>query len=348
VKVFHCDHCDQLLFFENVTCMRCGRALAYLPELADLVSLDRLPDGLWSSPRAGKTLRLCENYVAHDVCNVAVASDDPNALCQACRLTRTIPNLGKPANQRLWYDLEVAKRRLLYTLDQLGLPLHDLVFDFLEDVPTGHVNGVITVNIAEADPAERMKRRVELGEPYRTLLGHFRHEIGHYYWDKVVRFTSRLEPFRALFGDERADYEAALRGHYQGMRAVPTCWQDGFVSAYATMHPWEDWAETWAHYLHMTDTLETAAACGISLTPVRAGEPTLATVPDPTARPVSFERMLESWAAITYVLNNLNRGLGNGDAYPLSLSAPSIEKLRFVHATIAAEDNRRPETGPKH
>jgi hypothetical protein len=338
VKVFHCDHCDQLLFFENVTCMRCGRALAYLPELADLVSLDRLdsgPRGLWSSPRAGKTLRLCENYVAHDVCNVAVASDDPNALCRACRLTRTIPNLSQPANQRLWYDLEVAKRRLLYTLDQLGLPQNGLVFDFLENVTTGHANGVITVNLAEADPAERMKRRVELGEPYRTLLGHFRHEIGHFYWDKLIRGTHHLEPFRALFGDERADYSAALRSHYQGMGSVPTSWQDGYVSAYATMHPWEDWAETWAHYLHMTDTLETAAACGISLTPVRADEPTLAAVPGPSDRPVPFERMLESWGAITYVLNNLNRGLGNGDAYPLSLSAPSIEKLRFVHATIA-------------
>jgi hypothetical protein len=331
VKVFHCDHCNQLLFFENVTCMRCGRALAYVPELADLVSLDRLEGGLWTSPRAGKTLRLCQNYVSHDVSNVAVAENDPNGLCRACRLTRTIPNLSRPANQRLWYELEVAKRRLLYTLDQLGLTQEGLVFDFLEDALTGHVEGVITVNLAEADPAERVRRRVELGEPYRTLLGHFRHEIGHYYWDQLIRGSSRLDAFRTLFGDERADYDAALHRHYQG---APVGWQDRFVSAYATMHPWEDWAETWAHYLHMTDTLETAAACGFSLTPARTDEPTLSSVPDPTARSVSFERMLEGWGAITYVLNNLNRGLGNGDAYPLSLSAPSIEKLRFVHETI--------------
>ena len=332
MKVFHCDHCDQLLFFENVTCMRCGRALAYLPELRDLVSLDRLAGGLWSSPRAGKTLRLCENYAKHDVCNVAVAEGDPNALCRACRLTRTIPNLSQPANQRLWYDLEVAKRRLLYTLDQLGLTHRTLVFDFLENVPTGHANGVITVNLAEADPAERVRRRVELGEPYRTLLGHFRHEIGHYYWDELIAGSHRLDAFRALFGDERASYDAARSRHYQG---APANWQEQYVSAYATMHPWEDWAETWAHYLHMTDTLETAAACGISLRPARADEPTLEDVPDPTERSVSFERLLSSWAAITYVLNNLNRGLGNGDAYPLSLSPPSIRKLRFVHETIA-------------
>jgi len=241
VKVFHCDHCNQLLFFENVTCMRCGRALAYLPELEDLVSLDRLEGDLWTSPRAGKTLRLCENYVAHDVCNVAIANGAPHTLCRACRLTRTIPNLSRPANQRLWYDLEVAKRRLLYTLDQLGLPLNGLVFDFLEDVPTGHVEGVITVNVAEADPAERVRRRVELGEPYRTLLGHFRHEIGHYYWGELIRGSHRHEAFRALFGDERADYDAARHRHYQGPRE-PAQWQDGYVSAYATMHPWEDWA----------------------------------------------------------------------------------------------------------
>ena len=337
MKVFHCDHCDQLLFFENVTCMRCGRALAYLPELADLVSLDRLEPaarGLWSSPRAGKTLRLCANYVAHDVCNVAVAAEDPNGLCRSCRLTRTIPSLSPPANRRLWYDLEVAKRRLLYTLDQLGLRQDNLVFDFLENVPTGHANGVITVNLAEADPAERVRRKVELGEPYRTLLGHFRHEIGHYYWDELIAGSPRLETFRALFGDERASYDAALHRHYQG---APAGWQDRYVSAYATMHPWEDWAETWAHYLHMTDTLETAAACGISLSPVRADEPTLERVPDPLERAVSFERMLSSWAAITYVLNNLNRGLGNGDAYPLSLAGPALEKkLRFVHETILA------------
>lgn len=350
MKVFHCDHCNQLLFFENVVCVRCGRALAYVPELMDLVSLDPIGGDRWMSPRAGRPLRLCRNYATHDVCNVAVDADDPNTLCRSCRLTRTIPNLSRPANQGRWYDLEVAKRRLLYTLDQLGLPLknrtedpeHGLAFEFLEDpdpgtggppVMTGHAEGVIIVNVAEADEAERVRRRVELNEPYRTLLGHFRHEIGHYYWDQLVRGTHRIEPFRALFGDERADYDAALHRHYQG---APAHWQDEYVSAYATMHPWEDWAETWAHYLHMTDTLETAAACGISLRPPRDDEPTLSHVPDPTDSEVSFERMMQGWSAITYVLNNLNRGLGNGDAYPFVLSTRSIQKLRFVHETIAA------------
>ena len=341
MKVFHCDHCNQLLFFENVNCVRCGRALAYLPDLVDLVSLDPQGNGEWSSPRTSERLRLCQNYATHNVCNVALHASDPNTLCRACRLTKTIPNLGKPVNHRLWYDLEVAKRRLLYTLDRLHLPVGPrLGFEFLEDAMTGHKDGVITVNIAEADDAERVRRRVDLGETYRTLLGHFRHEIGHYYWDELIRDTTRIEPFRALFGDERADYDAALHRHYSG---APANWQDSFVSAYATMHPWEDWAETWAHYLHLTDTLETAADCGFSLNPSRDDEPALSHVPDPTGGPVAFERLMDGWRAVTYVLNNLNRGLGNGDAYPFVLSVTSVQKLRFVHeviSTLHGERNR--------
>jgi hypothetical protein len=351
MKVFHCDHCDQLLFFENVRCVRCGRALAYVPELRELTSLDHLGGEEWRSPLAAGPLRLCANYAKHDVCNWALAANDPSQLCRACRLTRTIPNLSVPGNDRRWYSLEVAKRRLVYTLDQLRLPIPSrseepalgLAFDFLEDPPpgspappvlTGHQEGVITVSVAEADEAERLKRRQQLNEPYRTLLGHFRHEIGHYYWARLIRYSPRLEDFRALFGDERASYDAALHQHYQGTPRVLQ-WQGDYVSAYATMHPWEDWAETWAHYLHMADTLETAAACGISLSPKRNDEPTLTTVPDPADGPVAFERMMEDWGAITYVLNNLNRGLGSGDAYPFVLAARSVDKLRFVHETIA-------------
>lgn len=351
MKVFHCDHCGQLLFFENVNCVRCGRALAYCADLHDMTSLDPIDGNQWRSPVAPGPLRLCENYTKHRVCNWALPADDPNPLCPACRLTRTIPNLSRPGNDRLWYKLEVAKRRLFYTLAHLGLPLNNrtedpqsgLVFDFLEDAVTGHQEGVITVNVAEADESELVKRRLQLNETYRTLLGHFRHEIGHYYWDRLIRNGPRLEGFRQLFGDERADYDAALHQHYQGEGGwpIPANWQDNYVSAYATMHPWEDWAETWAHYLHMTDTLETAAACGISLRPGRDDEPSLSHVPDPLGAgpgggPVEFVRLMDGWAAITYVLNNLNRGLGNGDAYPFVLSTPSVAKLRFVHDTISS------------
>jgi hypothetical protein len=361
LKVFHCDHCGHLLFFENVNCVHCGRALAYVPELRTVLSLDLVaepagaaagaPDrpGRWTSPHArGRTFRLCANYAKHMVCNWALPDDDPNELCRACRLTRTIPNLSRPGNHERWYRVEVAKRRLVYTLDHLELPLRDrfadpeggLAFEFLEDTPgaprilIGHAKGVITLNIAEADDAERIRRKVELNEPYRTLLGHFRHESGHYYWDRLVAPSpDRLDAFRATFGDERPDYQAAVARHYQ--TGAPPGWENRYVSAYAAMHPWEDWAETWAHYLHMVDTLETAAACGISIRPARVDEPTLTAVPDPIAEDnLPFDRMIASWGPITYVLNNLNRGLGNPDAYPFVLSTPAVEKLAFVHDVV--------------
>jgi hypothetical protein len=169
-------------------------------------------------------------------------------------------------------------------------------------------------------------------EPHRTLLGHFRHEIGHYYWDRLIRASDRLQDFRDQFGDKHQDYNQALQRHYQ--EGAPAGWQERFLSAYASTHPWEDWAETWAHFLHMVDTLETASACGLALRPRRADESAL--VPDPRGRcPQAFDQMIARWFPLTYVPNNLNRGLGLPDGYPFVLSPPVIEKLRFVHQTIA-------------
>jgi hypothetical protein len=359
VKIFHCDHCRQLLFFENVQCVRCCHALAFLPDLGVIASLEpagKAPagEGLWRSsiPRAaGHTYRLCENYSTHNVCNWAVPADDPHSLCVSCRLTRVIPDLSKPAHKAAWYKLEVAKRRLVYTLAALKLPLANkaddpargLAFEFLADsedpaaprVLTGHATGVITVNVAEADDPEREKRRVQLHEPYRTLLGHFRHEMGHYYWERLIRDDqSRLEAFRSAFGDERCDYAEAVKRHYDS-GAAPADWQAQFISAYATTHPWEDWAEAFAHCLHMIDALETAAACGVRLRPPRAGDPSLRLVPDPLGdEPVPFDELMESWFPLTYMLNNLNRGLGQADAYPFVISAPVVQKLRFVHDSV--------------
>jgi hypothetical protein len=355
MNVYHCDHCDNLVFFENVQCLNCGHKLAYVPVLGEMTSLDPQPDGTFVSPlpkAKGRSFKLCGNYVQHNVCNWAMPAECDEPLCPSCRLNRTIPNLSNPLNKPLWYKIEIAKRRLVYTLLQLGLPVMNKaddpqkgqVYDILADpddpsapkVMTGHDNGVITLALAEADDAEREKRRLLMHEPYRTLLGHLRHEVGHYYWDLLVADSPRIEPYRAMFGDERASYADALQKHYE--QGPPADWQDHFVSAYATMHPWEDWAETWAHYLHMADTLETAAGCGIRVRPSRSDEPAIDKVADPvTQGPVSFNRMMQNWAPLTYVLNELNRGLGVGDAYPFVLPAPAVEKLRFVHDTIHAE-----------
>jgi hypothetical protein len=220
-------------------------------------------------------------------------------------------------------------------------PSRGLAFEFMADpktgsvpvVQTGHNNGDITINIAEADDVEREKRRLQLHEPYRTLLGHFRHEIGHYYWDRLIKDSDRLDGFRRLFGDDRQDYAQTLQRYYQ--EGVSADWQRNFVSAYCSAHPWEDWAETWAHYLHMTDALETARAVGLTLHPRHPGEPILK--PDGDAHLGSihkFDHMIDAWFAVTYAMNNFSRGLGQRDVYPFVLSPPAIEKLRFVHETV--------------
>jgi hypothetical protein len=351
MKVFHCDHCRQLLFFENVRCLKCDHPLAYLPDLGVIGSLDPRGNDVWTSPlpRAnGRMYRLCRNYTQENVCNWAIPADDPNPLCRSCRLTRVIPDLSREGHRTAWYKLEVAKRRLVYTLLALRLPLRSriddpiagLAFEFLADPPdpsaprvlTGHAEGLITLNVAEADDAERERIRQHFHEPYRTLLGHFRHESGHYYWDRLIRQSDRLEEFRAVFGNEQVDYEKALCMYHTD--GPPTKWQDRFISAYSSVHSWEDWAETWAHYLHLVDTLETANACGVRLLPPRSEDPALRSIPNPVNDRQSFDDLLESWLPLTYMLNNLNRGLGLLDAYPFVLANPVVKKLRFLHETV--------------
>jgi hypothetical protein len=358
MKVFRCDHCRQLVFFENVQCVSCGHTLAFLPDISAVVSLDPAKNETWTSPlkrTEGRPYRLCQNYTAENVCNWGIPADDPNPLCRSCRLNSVIPELNKNGNRAAWFKIETAKRRLIYTLLALKLPLknkaddpeHGLAFEFREDpedpneprVLTGHANGVITLNIEEADDSKREQVRNQFHEPYRTLLGHFRHESGHYYWDRLIRNTDLLPAFRERFGDERTDYgEALARQHADG---APGDWQTRFVSTYAAAHPWEDWAETWAHFLHMTDTLETAKDCGVRLQPPRSGDPTLKVIPNPVDNDSeSFDDWMASWLPLTYVLNNLNRGLGLSDAYPFVLSEPAVEKLRFVHETVKMQSKR--------
>jgi hypothetical protein len=304
---------------------------------------------LWRSlhPDAqGRLYRMCDNYALENVCNWMVAADDPHSLCVSCELTTVIPNLAPPENRMFWYRLEAAKRRLLYTLAALKLPIEPMqadsdggvAFEFLEDSPggkrvlTGHDNGRITLNIAEADDAQREQARTQMHEPYRTLLGHFRHEIGHYYFDRLVADTQWTEPFRTLFGDEREDYGEALERHYR--EGPPPDWSQTFISAYATTHPWEDWAETWAHYLHMIDTLDTAMSCGLALVPDDPREPTL--TDNTPVEDAGFDSLLKRWFPLTYVLNSLNRSLGMPDGYPFTLAPKVADKLRFVHRVVSA------------
>ncbi len=355
MRLFSCGHCGQRLYFENVACTRCGATLGFLHDRLQLVSLDATGDGRWCPHGEAQAYWMCTNYTQHAACNWMVSADDDHAFCPACQLNRTIPDLGVAGNVDLWRALETEKRRLIYTLLRLGVPVlpHEsggagLAFDFLADtgplfsergkVLTGHENGLITINIKEADPAERERMRGQLDEPYRTLLGHFRHESGHYYWDTLIRDTPWLAEFRAVFGDERLDYAEALERHYQ--YGAPANWQEQFISSYAAMHPWEDWAETWAHYLHIVDTLETAWQFGIGTRPhVGDGAGAQARVQhdfDPY-REANINPLIEHWLPLTFALNSLNRSMGHEHVYPFVLSAGVIQKLGFIHQVVRSE-----------
>ena len=349
MKLFKCQNCSQLIYFENTRCERCGHALGYLWETRDLSTLTPTSSGEWTAMAdPGHLYRYCANE-AHDVCNWLIPVDEPNALCLACQLNNTIPNLSEQAHLLQWRKLEFAKHRLVYALLRFGLPVVNktidpelgLAFDFLAPgapdtqtgVITGHADGLITINLIEADDAERERIRLEMGEPYRTLLGHFRHEVGHYYWQLFAQSEEWLTTFREHFGDERQDYAQALQAHYNQGNEID--WSTSFVSQYASAHPWEDWAETWAHYLHIVDALETAYAFGLRVRPQIKSDENLAVTVDFNAyNQTNFAEIVEAWLPVTYALNSLNRSMGHLDLYPFVLSPAVVAKMKFVHDSV--------------
>lgn len=358
MKTFHCDVCGHLVFFENTTCLHCDHLLGFVPEELDLCSFEGDPDGVLRSlaPNAsGRTFRRCSNATEHGVCNWMIAADDPNPFCVSCRLNDVIPDLTMPGNRDRWHRIELAKRRLIYTLMTLQLPTDGaprenrppLRFRFLGDTPgaamvfTGHEDGVITLNIAEADDEVREQRRVQFREPLRTLVGHLRHEAAHYYWDQLIKDSEWLPRFRELFGNEEADYLDALKIYYENGASVD--WLQRGVSAYASAHPWEDWAETMAHYFNIVDSLETASAFGVMSRPIHPAADTMAINPCEATDPeATFDDLLHTWFALTYVLNSLNRGAGLPDLYPFVLSKTAVEKLRFIHEVLRHARTSRP------
>ena len=359
MKLFSCDHCGNTVYFENAHCEQCGHRLGYAPEANALVSLDP-ENGAWRSPFLGGLYVFCAN-AGHGACNWLVAHDpggDP--YCRACRHNDIVPTLDNPANVQRFQVIERAKKRLIYALLRLRLPLatrvqdaaHGLSFRFLDEyaspdpVKTGHASGVITIALAEADDAQREYRRAQLNEPYRTLLGHFRHEVGHHYWDILVARSRHLDAFRALFGDERDGYDDALQRHYAN--GAPPDWRTRFVSSYAASHPWEDFAETWAHYLHVIDTAEVAASFGLRLAPRVDPRSALDTRLD--FDPYCLETLdplIDGWVPLSALINSLNRAVGHRDAYPFVLTPPVVEKLDFIHRLVhEAGATQWPVPGP--
>lgn len=301
-------------------------------------------DGYRSVNNGNTSYKYCKNS-QHGACNWLIPIESSEEFCKACKQNRTIPTLSYGGNLENWRKIEVAKHRLIYSLVKLGLPVHPrnnedtrgFIFDFKADTPdekvmTGHKNGVITLNINEADEVIRVRHKNNLGEGYRTVLGHLRHEIGHYYWDLLIKDSIYIDEFRQLFGDERADYGQALNYYYQNK--IPSNWKSNYISPYASSHPWEDWAETWAHYLHLMDTIETAHAFGIDISPssIVSGEDLTASIWKDPYDLENFDDILKMWQPLTYAINSLNRSMGHQDFYPFIITPKVRTKLAFIHS----------------
>lgn len=346
MEIFKCTHCQQIIYFENTSCVHCNYPLGFDAKQLKLFPLVTAEVNevysLYNQPE--QSYRYCANH-KYGVCNWLIKADSGNSFCEACDLNSTIPNINQPEALRRWLKIEHAKHRLVYTLLKMKLPLlskkadeqKGLTFDFLADLKgkprilTGHDNGLITLNIVEADDVEREKSRTAMKEPYRTLIGHFRHEVGHYYWDRLIDNSVYLEEFRKLFGDDREDYGEALQKHYE--HGAPMDWNNHFISSYASSHAWEDWAETWAHYLHIMDTLQTSYAFGLSVHPqiARQVDHLDVDVKQDPFEIVDFDEIIAMWLPLSFAMNSINRSMGHTDLYPFVITAAVMEKLSFIH-----------------
>ncbi|TYK66748.1 zinc-binding metallopeptidase family protein [Colwellia echini] len=374
MKTFQCNCKDKLiLFFESSHCLSCGRTLGIDDDFDQVepYELDQSTGLFYKAAYPKIHYQKCDNNAKYQVCNgmvnlstfVPVEGDD-DILCFACRFNITVPDLNIKEHIPLWQKMENAKRRALYTLKVLPVPLRNttqdpengLSFDFITDrdvndhftsqlphqdvVFTGHDCGHITINLAEADDVARSQTQLAMGENYRTLLGHFRHELGHYYFDQLIANSPTKHALcKTYFGDDELDYQAALQHHYEN--GSPANWSQTFISSYATMHPYEDWAETWAHYMHIIDTLETAKNFEIngSISGVEVEESDTEKLCLPQGRQyfssqTSITEILEEWMRLSVILNSLNRSMGLADAYPFVLTDAVRTKLSFIHHAI--------------
>src|SRR6201993_4475156 len=336
MRDFHCPNCGQRLVFENSACLSCGSALGFSLEQMALLVIATGDEGEHAGAVDADDYQLCANLHLAE-CNWIVSRNHPGGLCTSCALTLERPTDNDTEGLAAFARAEAAKRRLVAGVQGVKLPIvgrdrdpdYGLGFRLLssahEKVLTGHENGVITLDLAEGDDVHREQLRVEMEEPYRTLLGHFRHEVGHYYFYRLITPSSdNTARFNELFGDPNADYQEALDRHYS--EGPPAGWEDHFVSSYATMHAAEDWAETFAHYLHIRDTLDTSAWCGLA--------PASATFSSPALGPSAFQTIIDMWLPLSWSLNMVNRSMGHDDLYPFVLPVAVLDKMQFIHTVI--------------
>lgn len=317
MQLFHCPDCGRRLFFGNLQCA-CGAPAAFDPETQGFAS---------GVLHCGNRSLIGCNWIA-----------GAGGLCRSCAMTEVLPDLSVAGNTGLLVATEAAKRWVLANLGRWGwFTMRDAgprpVFHMLAEatqsgpaeVSMGHAAGTITINVVEADPAEQVRRREGLNEPFRTVIGHIRHELAHFLFQRLEYAPQFVAGFRGLFGDEQQDYTAALQRHYQV--GPPAGWPERHISAYAAAHPHEDWAESTAHLLHLTDIVDSFVAAGL------AGPDIPGSGYDAYAE-ASAERLITRGAALGVALNHVNRSMGLADLYPFMHSPAISEKLVFVHGWI--------------
>ena len=349
MKIFQCGNCKTSIYFENVECDNCGHLTGYRAEDRKMLTFDFANETLISD-REGVEYKFCKNK-EYSVCNWVLEKDSPEEFCSACQLNRTIPKLADADNFENWTHMEIAKHRLIYQLQKIGLSLPNkmdnddigLCFDFVSNksnpkLMTGHANGVVTILIREGNSVLREKARKQLKEPYRTLVGHLRHEVGHYFWDRLIRDNpDTLAEYRTIFGNESQDYGKALETYYK--TETPKDWQKEFISQYATSHPWEDWAETWAHYLHIMDMVETGYFFKISVNSIADNDDFKTSISFDPYTIENFDKIVENCVPLSFAVNSMNRAMGIPDIYPFVISPVIIEKLRFIHKLLLTKRN---------
>lgn len=343
MKLFTCRNCNNTLYFENTVCLSCQNPIGFDSTQLSMLTLHKnKTEAHYTDLLTKKTYKYCQN-AQEATCNWLIPSTSTSTFCVACELNRTIPPLAIAQNRERWHKIEIAKHRLVYSLLKLQLPIkkkinngiEGIAFDFTSDnhaksVMTGHQSGLITINIKEADEAERAKHKYDLNEKYRTLLGHFRHEIGHYYWDVLIKNNAKqLAKFRELFGNETVSYEQSLRAYYSNPNKNTS---NHYISIYATSHPWEDWAESWAHYMHLMDTVETAYYFGIQLDTESLQSRNISA--PKISNPYETKKFIDifnMWVPLGFAVNGLSRSMGHPEFYPFVISEEIIEKLSFIH-----------------
>jgi len=348
VRAFACPVCNNFTAFEADRCRTCDAHVGlHLPSMTMVAT-----DGDAAYIDGERWVRCTQAGTLG--CNWLVREEEYEAYrrgrCLAHSLIRHEPVSDDTLAREKLVPAAAALRRLVYQLHDLGLPIEPywrseggLAFDLLssyttgEKVIIGHADGVITIDLIETLDAYREQLRVSLGEPYRTMLGHFRHEVGHYYQNVLVETGAGadryLDECRRLFGDERASYSDAIDRHYKF--GAPDHWRASFISEYATMHPWEDFAECFAHYLHIADTIDTAREAGMVLHAdrVRFTAPR-DVVPLECYDDLPIERLLFDWKWISMFFNRINTAMGKNALYPFDIPPPVAAKLGFVHRVI--------------